>query len=167
MRLGILSDTHDQLDRTQAAVRLLRDKGADALIHCGDVTTPPIIEACGVLPLWFVFGNNDVDDVSALRDAASLRDATCLEWGGLISLGGRRIAVTHGHQRMEVRRVLAERPEYLLAGHSHIASDSTIDGVRRINPGALHRARTYTVALLDLERDDLSFLTVPPTPNDH
>lgn len=162
MRLGILSDTHNQLDRTRVAVKMLRDQGAEALIHCGDVTTTPIIEACGVLPLWFVFGNNDSDEVAALRSVAAMCGATCLEWGGIIELHGKRVGVTHGHLRTEVRKVLAERPDYLLSGHSHIASDSAIDDVRRINPGALHRARKYTVALLDLMSDELEFLIVPP-----
>lgn len=162
MRLGILSDTHNQLDRTRVAVQLLRDHGAEALIHCGDVTTPPIVEICSVLPLWFVFGNNDADEVPPLREAAAAHGATCLEWGGVITLHGKRVAVTHGHLRTEVRKLLAERPNYLLSGHSHIASDSTAESVRRINPGALHRARVYTVALLELESDELKCLSVPP-----
>ena len=59
MLIGILSDTHDELARTRRAVNLLRDAGATALIHCGDFVGPPILQACCVLPLWFVFGNND------------------------------------------------------------------------------------------------------------
>jgi hypothetical protein len=40
-------------------------------------------------------------------------------------------------------------------GHAHLPSDKVIDGVRRICPGALHRADTYTVALLELATDVL------------
>jgi putative phosphoesterase len=71
MRLGILSDTHDELARTRMAVQLLRDEGAEAMIHCGDLATPPIVTACAVLPCWFVFGNHDADNVPALRQAAA------------------------------------------------------------------------------------------------
>ena len=35
------------------------------------------------------------------------------------------------------------------------------NGVRYINPGALHRASEFTVALLDLKTDDLKWLKVP------
>ncbi len=59
MRLGILSDTHNELARTRMAVQLLCDEGAEALVHCGDLSSPPIVAACAVLPFWFVFGNHD------------------------------------------------------------------------------------------------------------
>src|ERR1700733_5283813 len=61
MRVGIISDTHDQLARTVAAVDLLTAAGATMLLPCGDVTGPQIIHACGRLPTTFVFGNNDDD----------------------------------------------------------------------------------------------------------
>jgi putative phosphoesterase len=160
MKIGILSDTHDRLDRTISAVTLLQEAGAEALIHCGDLTGPDIVSACGVLPSWFVFGNND-DDWPMLRLTMKLSNAVSLEWGGEIALAGKRIAVTHGHMHKDVRRLLAARPDYLLSGHSHLLADEMHDGVRRINPGALYRADRFTVALLDLATDDLKFLDVP------
>lgn len=160
MRIGILSDTHDRLARTQFAVKLLQERGAEALIHCGDVTTAPVILACGVLPLWFVFGNNDADNLPELRAAANEVGATCLEWGGSVELGGRRLGVVHGHLRTDLRRVLAESPDYVFSGHSHVALDVMVDSVRRINPGALHRASRFTVATLDLALDTVEFLPV-------
>jgi len=160
MLLGIISDTHDQLARTVRAVDLLTGQGAAALIHCGDLVSHEIIEACGVLPLWFVFGNND-DDYAALRSAVATVNATCLDHAGEVTLGGKRIAVTHGHLSRDVRRLLAARPDYLLTGHSHEAHHRLEEGVQRINPGALHRAERFSVALLDLATDHLRFLDVP------
>jgi putative phosphoesterase len=159
MRLGILSDTHDRLSRTIDAVQLLVAEGAEVLIHCGDLTGPDIVYACAERPLYFVFGNND-DDWPALRRAASDTGATCLEWGGEVILGGKRIAVVHGHLTRDVRRLKEARPDYLLSGHSHIAADHRDGPTRCINPGALHRASTYSVAVLDLETAVLRFLTV-------
>ncbi len=49
MRLGILSDTHDELERTRVAIALLRRAGAEALIHCGDLSS--ICFAIGFLTL--------------------------------------------------------------------------------------------------------------------
>ena len=79
----------------------------------------------------------------------------------MVELAGRRVGVVHGHLGSDVRRALAARPDYLLSGHSHVASDRVIGGVRRINPGALHRAAEYTVALLDLGTGEARFLVVP------
>ncbi len=158
MLIGILSDTHDELARTRRAVNLLRDAGATALIHCGDFVGAPILRASCPLPLWFVFGNND--SAGELEIAAAETSATCLGWAGIVEFDSRRIAVTHGHMTSDVRRLLAAEPDYLLTGHSHIVADSMSGTVRRINPGALHRAFEFTVALLDLESGESKFLPV-------
>jgi putative phosphoesterase len=160
MLLGILADTHDKLARTQRAVEILRAEGAEVLIHCGDLSSPPIVAACSVLPFYFVLGNHDADNVPALQRAADESGAKCLGWGGVIELAGKKIGVAHGHMTVDVRRVLAEKPHYLLSGHSHYPIDARVDDVRRINPGALFRAEEHTVALLDPESGELRILRV-------
>lgn len=162
MLLGILSDTHDELERTRLAVRLLREAGAAALVHCGDLTTPPVLAACAALPCWFVFGNHDSDNVPYLRRAGAELGAVCLEWGAVIELGGHRVGVTHGHLTSDLRHVLADGPGIVLTGHTHYAFDRVEGGVRRINPGALHRADVFSVALLDLLTGELRLLPVNP-----
>jgi uncharacterized protein len=161
MRIGILSDTHNELARTKMAIQLLREEGAEALIHCGDLAEPSIVEACAVLPCWFVFGNHDADIVPALEQTAANCGVTCLGWAGLIELSGKRIAVAHGHMSYDIRLAIRQRPHYLLSGHSHIASDRYEGVVRRINPGSLHESDSYSVALLDLESDEVRFLQIP------
>src|SRR5688572_25979450 len=105
MRLGILSDTHNQLDRVRLAVRLLLEEGAEALVHCGDLTGPGVVAACAALPCWFTFGNHDADNVPALQRAMAEAGAVSLEWGAEVALAGKRVAVTHGHMHTDVRRL--------------------------------------------------------------
>lgn len=159
MRIGILSDTHDHRRRTNRAVRLLVDAGAEALIHCGDLTEPNIVHECGILPSYFVLGNND-DDRDGIEEAIADVRGTCLGYGGILELGGKRLAVTHGDLGREVRRLAAARPDYLLFGHSHIRHDARDGATRWINPGALHRTETWTVALLSIDIDELKFIVV-------
>jgi putative phosphoesterase len=160
MQIGIISDTHDQLPRTLTAVRMLVDAGAEALFHCGDYTEPDIVEACGALPGYYVFGNNDYASPTMRRAMADAK-GTCLEWAGEVTLAGKRIALTHGHLYKDVRGLLAARPDYLFSGHSHMTADELAGPTRRINPGALYRAERYTVAVLDLKTDKLTYLEVP------
>lgn len=148
MRLGILSDTHDQVARTKAGVELLVSAGAEALIHCGDITIPEVVYELAQRPSYFVFGNCDFD-LAELRQAIADIGGVCLERGGLISLDGHRFAVTHGDSSREVARLEAERPDYLFSGHTHQTLDVQRGPTRFINPGALHRAAAWTVALLD------------------
>jgi len=158
MRVGIISDTHNQRTRTVAAVQALKQAGAEVLFHCGDLIDPTMVSVCGVLPSYFVFGNNDADQVVEIRTAiAQVSRGVCLEWGGDVELGGKRIAMTHGHFHKDVRRLLALEPDYLFSGHSHLHADWREGKTRRINPGALHRANPLTYALLNLENGELTF----------
>lgn len=158
MRVGILSDTHDHLKRTARAVARLREEGAEVLIHCGDLTGPDVVHECGLLPSYYVFGNNDFDG-PALRSAMGAVGGVCLERGGEIELAGKRIAVTHGDSAREARRLLAGVPDYFLYGHTHVPFDGE-GRPRHINPGALHRAAEWTVAVLDLSNDRLEFFRI-------
>jgi uncharacterized protein len=159
MKVGIISDTHDQVARTSRAVALLIEEGAEVLVHCGDLTGPRVVYECGGLPSYYVFGNNDFDE-KGLRRAMAAVQGVCLGYGGLVELGGKRIAVTHGDLAKEVTRLVDGSPDYLLHGHTHMAADRRDGGVRWINPGALHRADSWTVAVLDLETGVLRFVTV-------
>jgi putative phosphoesterase len=159
MRLGILSDTHNRLERTIQALALLQRVGAEALVHCGDLTGPEIVHACATLPCTYVFGNNDFRQADLNRAIAETGGVN-LQDGGTIVLCGKRLAVTHGHLGSVYRRIVVEAPDYLLLGHTHIPQNERDGATRVINPGALHRAERHTVALLDLERDHVEFFTV-------
>jgi putative phosphoesterase len=159
MKIGILSDTHDQVERTSRAVARLVEAGAEVLVHCGDITRPPVVLECAGLPAYYVFGNNDYDH-DALGRAIRGTGGVSLGRGGVIELGGKRIAVAHGDSAREVRRLLDPDPDYFLFGHSHVATDDRRGATRWINPGALHRAEEYSVAVLDLEADALEYLAI-------
>jgi hypothetical protein len=158
MILGILSDTHGRSEIAERAIALLLDRGSEFIIHCGDVGD-------GVLELLpsgksaFVFGNTDYD-VEGLRRLAKSLDVRCFDHGGIVELGGKRIAVAHGDQSRIMNGFLADEVYYLLTGHTHVAHDRRPGATRMINPGALHRAVRKTVAVLDLETDVLKFETL-------
>lgn len=162
MRLGILSDTHDEVARTRVAVATLASAGAEVLIHCGDITIPEVVYELSTLPSYFVFGNCDFER-DALRQAIAAIGGSCLERGGLIELAGRRLAVTHGDSDREITRLTAAEPEYFFSGHTHQALDVRHGPTRFINPGALHRATSWTVALLDCSNGQIRMLPVVNT----
>ncbi len=67
---------------------------------------------------------------------------TCLDHGGEIVLDGKRIAVTHGDDTQEFRRLVGAQPDYLLFGHTHIALNERDGPIRQINPGACTAQRS-------------------------
>jgi predicted phosphodiesterase len=118
-----------------------------------------VVYECSGVPSYFVFGNCD-DDQQALRQAIAAIGGNCLNRGGLITLGGAKIAVTHGDSDIELRRLIALEPDYLFTGHTHRSTTVQKGPTRWINPGALHRASTWTVALLDIASNHLLLLTI-------
>jgi hypothetical protein len=175
MLLGILSDSHGRHERTARAVRILRGYGAEAFIHCGDIGTRLVLDALAGLNAWFVWGNNDVADDPFLNQYVTALGLPLPPEPPLrVRLAGRSLAVLHGHEPDFARLVdalragrgdqvaeLVDDAQFVLYGHTHVAADEQVGTVRLINPGALHRARQYTVALLDLESDKLISVPLP------
>jgi len=158
MLLGILSDTHDKLEPTRAALKALRAADCEFYIHCGDVGGERIFDLLAGLPLAFVWGNCDFDRLT-LKDYAASLGIACHDEFADLDLGGRRIAVTHGDDGNVIKQIIAgQKHQYLLHGHTHVARDQTIDGLRYINPGAVHRSPRPSVAVLDTATDLLRFI---------
>lgn len=160
MIVGILSDTHDRVDAARAAVELLRRAGAEYFVHCGDVGSELVLDVLAGLPSAFVFGNTDWDRRGLERYAAQL-NVSCLGDAGELDLGGKVFNVQHGDNARSMRAALdAQRFDYLLHGHTHAVRDERVGRTRIINPGALHRAREKTVALLDTVKDEVRLVVV-------
>jgi len=168
-RIGLLSDSHGRAATTQRAVRLLLDKQVDLLLHLGDVGTVDVIDAlieqideAGDLDpqVHAVFGNCDWDADAMARYADSLGVAVDHPVGRL-KVDGKTLVFQHGHQEAAMDQALAEGVDYLCHGHTHRQRDERVGETRVINPGALFRAAHYTVAVLDVGKDELKFYTVP------
>jgi len=61
MRVGIMSDTHKKLGRAKKAVDLLIDKGAEFIVHAGDIVREELLEYLEEKKIRYVavLGNND------------------------------------------------------------------------------------------------------------
>ncbi|MGD1278508.1 MAG: YfcE family phosphodiesterase [Tepidisphaeraceae bacterium] len=160
MLVGILSDTHDRVDAMAAGMALLRDRGAEMFVHCGDVGGQRVLDLLCGLKSVVVWGNSDFDQAGLSRYAAALG----IEGRGLLAefeVDGKRIAVTHGHDRRLMDRIVGGgQHDYLLHGHTHVARDERVGRVRIVNPGALCRTTKKTVALLDVRGDRVEHLIV-------
>ena len=161
--LGILSDSHGNVEGVTAARRLFARHGATTLIHCGDIDTVEVVEALADLEVHWVVGNCDLDRHALSRAMHRCGHRFHGDGGELVS-AGRRVAFTHGHRPAVLARLLESRPAYLVHGHTHERRDELVAGVRVLNPGALYRARPRTVLLLDPATDGAEWLEVPREP---
>ncbi len=166
-RIGLLSDSHGRAGTTQRAVELLREHGAEVLVHLGDVGTVEVIDALcvddddgGQLEAHVVFGNTDWDRDTLARYAEDL-DITVDDPIGALELPEGPLRFCHGHDEAAVAAAMADPPRYFCHGHTHRQRDTREGATRIINPGALFRAAEYSVALLDTASDTLEFYEVP------
>ncbi len=161
MKIGVLSDTHGQVETTAEAIRLLTEQGAEALLHCGDIETPDVVRLFKGIESHFVFGNWD-GRVSSLLDAMAEVGATHHNDHGRLTLAGKEIAWVHSHRRGQLRELEHSGLfDYLFYGHSHVAESHRTGRTLVANPGALFRAQPRTCLLVDLESGELRTIVVP------
>jgi putative phosphoesterase len=160
MRIGILSDTHDRVEAMAAGMAVLRARGVDLYLHCGDVGGQSVLDLLAGEKAIFVWGNTDFDRQALAKYAEGL-GIDCRGDVAELQLEGKAIALTHGHDHQIMRRILRGTDhDYLIHGHTHMARDDRVGRLRVINPGALHRAARKSVAVLDLKTDTLEHLPV-------
>lgn len=157
MLVGIMSDSHGDAAATARAVALLDHRGAKKLFHCGDLCGEAVLDELAGHDCAFVWGNCD-HPTPTLRTYVESLGLPWPEPPVRAELNGKRIAVYHGHERGFSRAANEPGQNYIFYGHTHVAADQRSDRCRLINPGALHRARIHTVALLELMTDRLEFL---------
>jgi len=154
--LGILSDSHGEQLRTRAALRLLQSLGCETMIHLGDVETCEVIDECAGFPVKLLFGNCDV--VQRLHDYAEMIDVEVVHPLYEFKSGGICFGCLHGDDFHLYESMLDnESIDVIFHGHSHETRDEMVKNTRCINPGALHRAKSYTVATFDTQSNMVAF----------
>ncbi|MFL5328116.1 MAG: metallophosphoesterase family protein [Gemmataceae bacterium] len=150
MKLGILSDSHDRVERIELALAEFQKRGVERLIHCGDITGPTTVYAFAGWTVDFTLGNCDWDPDALDKSIREMGGTLHPEFGDL-ELAGKRIAWTHSHNAMLFRRLEhSDDYDYLFYGHTHVAEQHITGRTLVMNPGALHRVRDKQCAVLDL-----------------
>ncbi len=151
MKIALISDTHDHIERLAQALDIFAQSGAQALIHAGDVVSPFTAEALSAFdgPIRAVYGNCDGERQGLRRFLKSIADGPIL-----FELGGRSFVLAHS--RPQIHRDLFDRVDVAVVGHTHIPEQTHQNGALIINPGECcgRVSGQATVALLD--SDNLS-----------
>ena len=160
MRVGVLSDIHDNLANLDDSLAVFRGRGLGTLLFLGDFCSP--IPA-RVLHAYAgtghcVFGNGDGDRF-AIANVAAGEGALRLhgEWAEL-DLGGRRVAMTHYPL---YARALARTGDYaaVFSGHTHERHEERCGDTLWANPGeVLGWKGAPSVAVWDAEANAVEFV---------
>ncbi len=135
MKVGIVADTHDNMDVIGAAVDCFEGRAA-AVVHCGDIVAPFAATPFDAdFQFYAVRGNNDGEP--ALGNTVREFGAYLGEMGKL-SFEGTSFAVYHGTSKPIVDALVdCGNFDYVLHGHTHERAEEEGDGTVRINPGGI------------------------------
>ncbi len=133
MKIGFISDTHEQTKNIAAAVERFNNMSPDLVIHLGDICSPIMADHFKPLkaPLKIIFGNNDGDKAYLRKrfDYAELF-TTPHEF----SLNGKKIICMHEPEFLEVFLKSGEY-DLLAYGHTHRKEIRKNGSAAVLNPG--------------------------------
>lgn len=160
MKIGIVSDTHNNLKNVGKIVELFNASKVERVIHTGDISQAKTLDVLAGLnaPLWGVFGNNDQEQASLLQ--------ACVQHGFqfqnpplLLNWHQRQIIVVH--DPLEFDGHLQDHHQLALHGHTHRHRDEVAGQTRFFNPGecAGHMRGLNQIGLVDLDNLSTKILT--------
>ena len=169
MKICIVSDSHDNRFLLEAAVKDAKARGAEAVLHCGDVVAPTtlrILNPIG-LPVHVIHGNNTGDMFSLSR--LSHNEDSVVQYYGQdagITLAKKKIFIVHYPHYAEAMATTGDW-DMVCCGHDHKADIREIRNIKEsstlfINPGTVGgvgAAPTYVMG--DLEKMEFEICTVP------
>lgn len=161
MLIGVISDTHDNIDRINQAIDVFNTKGVELVVHAGDITSPfaliPFNEKLRA-DYTGIFGNNDGDKVLLHKRS----EGRIHPQPHIFEAAGKKIVVIHEHFLVES---LASSGDYdiVIYGHTHRARVEKKGNTLILNPGEAGHwlYGKATVAILDTERLDAEIITLP------
>jgi putative phosphoesterase len=159
MLIGLISDTHDNMNMLKKAIDLFNERAVQIVLHAGDYVAPFTAREFRRLGcrLVGVFGNNDGEKFGLSKNFE--------EFGELhdgvhqLELGEKLFAITH---YPEIAETLAARGAYdaVIYGHTHRAEIKKQGDTLVINPGECGGwlEGESTVALLETSMMDVDLI---------
>jgi putative phosphoesterase len=138
MRIGIVSDTHDDEGNVKKIIRIFKNEKIEQVIHLGDYIAPPIVKLFKDFKLIGIFGNNDGYKFYLMK----VFEEICGELLGdfaRIEIDGLQIALYHGEFR-EISDALAKSGDYdiVFCGHFHKSERTVFGKTLLLSPGSAH-----------------------------
>jgi putative phosphoesterase len=143
LKVGIISDTHDNLPLVDKAIERLNKEDVEVVLHAGDY----------VAPLIGVFGNNDGDHEYLKKRFSDVKEAEIRGNFAEVNIDGLKIALLHDEGELFQSLVNIQCYDVVVHGHTHEARVYKKGKTIIINPGEVcgYLSRKSTMALLDTE----------------
>lgn len=137
MRIGIISDTHDQHRNVRTAIEIFTAEGAECVLHGGDITGPATASLFAEFSggrLIAVLGNCDAERAS-LRAAIEATGGEVHDRTYEGRLDGQAVFMTHVPHGL-ARVVSSGQYDLVVYGHTHRQDIRKVGRTLVVNPGA-------------------------------
>jgi len=152
MKIGILSDSHDNLPKILQAVERFNQLGAEFVIHCGDFIAPFSLKPLQNLKCDYVgvYGNNDGEKMG-LQSSSSGRIRV---EPATVELAGRKIAFLHFIENFLNLAFDSQTFDLICYGHTHQPRIEHRGKTLVVNPGECGGwlSGVSTIAMADLDK---------------
>lgn len=161
MKIGIISDTHDNLKAVKKFVKIFKDKKIDLLLHAGDIVSPFVIDIFYNLkiPQKYIFGNNDGEKLFLSEKISKVGKIL----KGPISFKIENVKFAIMHEPFGIES-LCKSGEYnvVIYGHTHEIDIRKINKTIILNPGEGCGYLTGVKSALILNTEDLKVEKIIP-----
>ncbi len=137
MKIGIISDSHDNGIAVENALKIFKEKGVELIIHLGDIISPFTAKKLFNLgvPVKAVFGNND-GEKKFMREIFQNFGGEIAEYTWVGEIDGIKIAFTHGHIHYLVESLIdSNKYDIVFSGHTHEKVEEKHEKTLHLNPG--------------------------------
>jgi len=157
MKIGIISDTHDDLYSLRLAIRIFKRERITYLIHPGDFVFPGVIDELKDLKdelpnvrIIGVLGNNDGEKLMLFKKFIEIGAELNAEFAD-IKISSSRFGIYHGtNENLREAAIRSGIYDVFIHGHTHKRRNETIEialkngdtvikRIQVLNPGTAHR----------------------------
>lgn len=173
MLIGIISDTHDNLLGLKKGIKVLKERGVEMLVHCGDWVSPFTLEffqteiAGWNIPVKSVVGNNPGDTKRTIMSNSSMENP--IEWPKTVTLtfevDAKKVIVYHGDDYAIMDAIIScQKYDLLLTGNTHAPRNEVQGKTLIVNPGSTSYAaegqiiEQASVAVYDTKSDQAEII---------
>ena len=156
MKIGIISDTHDDLDSLRSAIRIFNRERISFVIHAGDFVFPGVVDELknlkDVLPevrIIGVLGNNDGEKLMLSKKFIEIGGELKAEFDDR-EISSSRFGIYHGtSENLREAAIRSGFYDVFIHGHTHkrrnerveiaLKNEAVIKRIQVFNPGTAHK----------------------------
>ena len=160
MKIGIVSDTHDNIELAEKASDFFSET-VEKVIHCGDMIAPFTAELFDrEYDFYAVRGNNDGEwNLKSIVEEFGRFENNVME----LEFEGLSIAVYHGTEEEIVEGLVEKDYDFVFRGHTHERKLEDHDGTVEVNPGGIKlpdQNEGFSITVLDTETKEIEFHSI-------